>query len=86
MPTTQPGDKILVTGANGYIPIWVVNQLLEKGYTVRATVRTKEKGKHLEERFKSFGEKLELCVVEDITAVRLWGLWVPDDRGVLNTA
>ncbi|KAF6758994.1 D-lactaldehyde dehydrogenase [Ephemerocybe angulata] len=68
MPIVKPGDKILVTGANGYIPAWVVNQLLKKGYAVRATVRSKEKGTHLQEYFKKFGDKLEIAVVPDITA------------------
>jgi nucleoside-diphosphate-sugar epimerase len=34
---------VLVTGASGYIGSWVVKYLLEKGYTVRATVRDKSK-------------------------------------------
>lgn len=36
---------VLVTGASGYIGSWVVKYLLEKGYTVRATVRDKSKAK-----------------------------------------
>ena len=35
-----PGSKVLVTGANGYIAIWLVAMLLEKGYSVRGTVRS----------------------------------------------
>ncbi len=34
---------ILVTGGTGYIGSWVVKYLLEKGYTVRVTVRDKSK-------------------------------------------
>lgn len=34
---------ILVTGGTGYIGSWVVKDLLEKGYTVRLTVRNKTK-------------------------------------------
>lgn len=30
---------ILVTGATGYIASWVIQKLLEQGYTVHATVR-----------------------------------------------
>ena len=52
-------------GANGYIAVWVVRVLLERGYAVRGTVRTEEKGKHLKETFKSYGDKFEVVVVED---------------------
>ncbi|KAG5719284.1 putative uncharacterized oxidoreductase [Termitomyces sp. T112] len=67
MPTVAPGDKVLVSGANGYIAIWVVRRFLEKGYAVRGTVRSVDKGKYLEEYFKSYGDKFEVVVVQDIT-------------------
>jgi len=67
MPTVQPGSKVLVTGANGFIAMWVVRTLLEKGYAVRGTVRSLEKGQHLTDTFKKYGEKFELVVVKDIT-------------------
>jgi nucleoside-diphosphate-sugar epimerase len=67
MPSVAPGSKILVTGANGYIALWVLRKLLEQGYSVRAQVRSEAKGKHLKEYFKSYADKIELVVVEDIT-------------------
>lgn len=65
------GALVLVTGANGYIATWVVQALLEKGYTVRGTVRSEEKGKRLNEYFDStpYGSKLEWVVVDDISKV-----------------
>jgi nucleoside-diphosphate-sugar epimerase len=73
MPTIVPGDKILVSGANGFIAIWVVRTLLEQGYAVRGTVRSVEKGRYLSEMFnKDYNGKLELVVVEDITKVRVF--------------
>jgi nucleoside-diphosphate-sugar epimerase len=72
MPTVQPGSKVLVSGANGFIAMWVVRTLLEKGYAVRGTVRSQEKGQHLTDTFKKYGEKFELIVVQDITAVRIF--------------
>jgi nucleoside-diphosphate-sugar epimerase len=67
MPTVQPGSKVLVTGANGYIAIWVVRTLLEQGYVVRGTVRSEAKGQHLKKSFEKYGDKFDAVVVEDIT-------------------
>ncbi|PSR87356.1 hypothetical protein PHLCEN_2v5173 [Hermanssonia centrifuga] len=66
MPATTAG-KVLVTGANGYIAVWVVKSFLDKGYSVRGTVRSESKTKHLTETFKAYGDRLEVVVVEDIT-------------------
>ena len=70
MPTIAPGDKILVTGANGFLAVHVVDILLKKGYAVRGIVRSLEKGEHAKKYFAEYGNKLELAVVGDITAVR----------------
>lgn len=54
---------VLVTGASGYIGSWVVKYLLEKGYTVRATVRDKSKVnkyKHLTDIAANEPGKLEI--------------------------
>ena len=72
MPTIIPGNKVLVSGANGYIATWVVRTFLEQGYAVRGTVRSPEKGHYLSELFKDYGDKFELVVVEDITKVSIY--------------
>lgn len=69
MPTVPPGGKILVSGANGFIAMWVVRKLLDQGYHVRGAVRSEAKAKHLKEFFKSYGSKVEWVIVEDITKV-----------------
>ncbi|CAL1708191.1 unnamed protein product [Somion occarium] len=66
MPTVTSG-KVLVTGANGYVATWIIKTLLEKGYSVRGAVRSEAKGAHTRNLFASYGDKFELCVVEDIT-------------------
>ena len=69
-PLVAPGSKILVTGANGFIAIYVVQRLLQDGYSVRGTVRSASKGEHLKKVFSEYGDKLELVVVDDFTKVR----------------
>ncbi|KIJ60515.1 hypothetical protein HYDPIDRAFT_98450 [Hydnomerulius pinastri MD-312] len=66
MPAVQPPCKVLVSGATGYIAAWVVQNLLEKGYSVRGTARSVEKGDHLKKVFASYGDKFEVVVVDDI--------------------
>jgi nucleoside-diphosphate-sugar epimerase len=73
MPTVPPNGKVLVTGANGFIAIWVVRKLLEQGYRVRGAVRSESKGKYLSDYFYDNGgygkDKFEAVVVPDITKV-----------------
>ena len=70
MPAINPGSKVLVTGANGFIAVWILNDLLERGYAVRGTVRSARKAGHLHKLFAKYGEKFESVEVEDITKVR----------------
>ena len=61
---------MLVTGANGFIAIYVVQRLLQEGYWVRGTVRNAAKGEHLKKIFVEYGDKLEIVEVPDFTKVR----------------
>ena len=69
MPAVAAPAKILVTGANGFIAVWLVKDLLERGYTVKGTVRSESKKGHLLKLFeKEVKEgRLELVVVPDFT-------------------
>ena len=64
-------SKVLVTGANGFVAMWTVRTLLERGYSVRATVRSAKKGEYLVRYFEKYGDKFELAIVSDITQVRV---------------
>ena len=68
MPAVNKG-KVLVTGANGYIAVWVVKYLLEEGFSVRGTVRRESAIPHLKQLFGSYGDKFEVVIVPDITKV-----------------
>lgn len=68
--TASNTATILVSGANGFLATWIVGDLLKKGYSVRAAVRTEHKGRHLLDLYKSYGDKLQLAIVGDIAKVR----------------
>ncbi|KAH9855672.1 D-lactaldehyde dehydrogenase [Lenzites betulinus] len=68
MPAITPESKVLVTGANGYVGMWVVRTLLEHGFLVRAVVRAAARGDFVKSTFSSYGDRLELVVVPDIEA------------------
>ena len=84
MPAVASG-KVLVTGANGYIAVWLVQKLLEQGYSVRGTIRTAARGKYLKKLFEKYGDKFELVVVEDITKVRFVFFYTAQQNNRLRT-
>ncbi|CAE6496853.1 unnamed protein product [Rhizoctonia solani] len=51
MPSIKAPATVLVTGASGFIAVWVCKALLDAGYTVRGTVRSKPKGEYLDGAF-----------------------------------
>ena len=63
------GSLVLVTGANGFIASHIVDQLLQRGYGVRGTVRNVAKASWLQELFdKHYGSgKFELAGISDYT-------------------
>ncbi|KAF8875845.1 hypothetical protein BD779DRAFT_1664099 [Infundibulicybe gibba] len=67
MPTIQPGSTVLVTGASGFIGVWVIRNLLEKGYKVRGVVRSERKVDYIRNLFSEYEDRLEMVVVQDIT-------------------
>lgn len=75
MPCVPKESKILVSGANGYLAMWVIRLLLEEGHSVRGTVRSEDKGLFLAEYFNKhgWGDKFEYVIVKDIAKVRFVG-------------
>jgi hypothetical protein len=65
-----PPALILVTGANGYVGTWIVQQLLKLGYSVRAAVRAADRGQYLQRIFQEYGDKLEIIAIGDIVDVQ----------------
>ena len=68
MPAVTSG-KVLVTGATGFTAQWAIKKLLEEGYLVRGTVRSEAKIASAIAPFASYGSKIEMAVVEDMSKV-----------------
>lgn len=66
MSAIKAPAKVLVTGASGFIAVWVVKELLEHGFTVVGTVRSDEKGQYLKKQFSKHGDKFSFVIVEDV--------------------
>lgn len=68
-PILSKGAKVLVTGVNGFIASHIADQLLEDGYAVRGSVRSKGRCEALSEFFRGkYGEnRFETIVIKDIT-------------------
>ncbi|KAF8994732.1 D-lactaldehyde dehydrogenase [Cyathus striatus] len=86
MPAIQPGSKVLVTGANGFLAIWAVQKLLECGYSVRGTVRAASKGTYLTEYFKGYGDRFELAIVPNMVDEGAFDKALVGVSGVLHVA
>jgi nucleoside-diphosphate-sugar epimerase len=90
MPVVAPESKILVTGCNGYIAAWIVRTLLKRGYTIRGTVRSRDKGEKLKEIMNGlglgFGDKFEYVLVPDITQEGAFDEAVKGVDAIIHTA
>ena len=75
MPTIPFNAKVLVTGPNGYIGLWVVKAHLDRGHTVRAAVRSEARANDLKVLFPTAGDKLEFVIVDDMLKVRITFEW-----------
>lgn len=68
--SSKTDEKVLVSGASGFIALHVLNVLLSEGYHVIGTVRSKEKGDRIKNSFEKLYPyaKLEFVIVPDIAA------------------
>lgn len=88
MPPPSANSLILVTGGNGFIGAWVIRTLLDRGYAVRAALRSLDRASSLEEVFGSHVAQgqLEFVVVEDLTKEGAYDAALSGVTGVLHLA
>ncbi|XP_039119682.1 cinnamoyl-CoA reductase 1-like [Dioscorea cayenensis subsp. rotundata] len=61
-PAPGEGQTVCVTGAGGYIASWLVKLLLQRGYTVKGTVRNPDDPKNIHlKTLDGAAERLILC-------------------------
>lgn len=81
-------DRVLVTGASGFIAKYCIAELLRDGYLVRGTVRSRERRTEIEDAVRQAGiEAPEIELVEaDLLADAGWAEAVAGCRYVLHVA
>ncbi|MFI6875394.1 NAD-dependent epimerase/dehydratase family protein [Streptomyces sp. NPDC050400] len=81
-------ETVLVTGGTGYVGGWCIAELLERGYRVRATVRSHSKERAVRDAVASWvdaGDRLEFAIA-DLTSDQNWDAAVADVDFVLHVA
>ncbi|KAJ6544029.1 hypothetical protein B0H19DRAFT_1267335 [Mycena capillaripes] len=59
-------SRILLTGGSGFIASHILEQLLQRGHSVRFTVRTEEQARKLLAAHARFKSRVDAAIVEDI--------------------
>lgn len=85
MPFLEPGDLVLVTGANGYIGGIIIQKLLDAGFKVRGTVRDISASKN-EWLQPHYGPNFSLVQVPDVAAPHAFDEAIIGVHGVCHTA
>jgi nucleoside-diphosphate-sugar epimerase len=61
-------QRVLLTGANGFVGSHILDQLLSRGLSVRSIVRSQTKAQQVLSDFPNYGSQLDFGIVPDITA------------------
>lgn len=59
-------ERVLLTGASGFIAAHVLDAFLEKGHFVRSTVRSQEKADYILAAHQNYKHLLEVAIVPGI--------------------
>lgn len=61
-------STVLVTGGSGFAAAHVIRAFLDKGYNVKATVRSEKRGKEVLASHPAYSSKLSYVIIPDIAA------------------
>jgi dihydroflavonol-4-reductase len=81
-----PRARVLVTGATGYAAGWIIKLLLDRGYSVRATVRNIKTSKLDYLRRLATPERLEFVECDLTSSQAVWTAAVRGCEGVCHVA
>ncbi|GAA6018331.1 hypothetical protein JCM10207_000808 [Rhodosporidiobolus poonsookiae] len=85
MPAVAQDSLVLLTGASGFLAAHIGQQALQRGFRVRGTVRSTEKGEYLTKLFKD-DPKWSYVVVEDVEKEGAFDEAIKGVDAVLHTA
>ncbi|KAJ8489563.1 hypothetical protein ONZ51_g2839 [Trametes cubensis] len=90
MPIISAPANVLVTGANGYLGLWIVRVLLDRGFSVKGTVRSPAVAdsitQFIKEKHPEQAPKFQCLVVPDITIDGAFDDAITDVAAVIHTA
>jgi nucleoside-diphosphate-sugar epimerase len=87
MPIVAPKSTILLTGASGFVAAHLGQQLLQRGFKVRGTVRSAAKGQFLVDLYAKEGlTEFEYVIVEDVEQEGVFDECVKGVDGIAHTA
>ncbi|KAI9643147.1 hypothetical protein NHQ30_008883 [Ciborinia camelliae] len=85
-PASGKGKTILVTGGNGFMAARILDAFLSRGYHVRTTVRSPDKGEALVKNFSRYPNQLSYVIVKDIIVEGAFDEAVRGVDGVVHSA
>jgi len=60
------GETVLITGGSGFVAAHVLSAFLDRGYNVRATVRSQSSADKVKKSHGHYGDKLSFAIVPDV--------------------
>ncbi|KAI2899864.1 hypothetical protein CBS63078_7116 [Aspergillus niger] len=68
MSQSSVGQHVILTGANGFVASHILSLLIERGYTVTATVRSQAKANDIIDTHPSWTNAVKFVIVADFTS------------------